>query len=83
MRLDFEGRREILLFLTPTEAGSFFFFFPAMADKDKEARAARESDAQSDMAQNSCLSDILKAITGLGNRMDNLQDQLNWLSQYA
>ena len=52
-----------------------------MADKDKEAHVERESDAQSDMIQNSCLSDILKAITGLGSRMDNLQDQLNSLSQ--
>ena len=41
----------------------------------------RESNAQSGMAQNSCLSDILKSITGLGNRMDNLQNQLNSLSQ--
>ena len=52
-----------------------------MADKDKEAHVERESDAQSDMIQNSCLSDILKAITGLGSRMDNLQDQLNSMSQ--
>ena len=42
----------------------------------------RESNAQSGMAQNSCLSDILKSITGLGNRMDNLQNQLNSLFQY-
>ena len=52
-----------------------------MADTDKEAHAVRESDAQSGMAQNSCLSDILRSITGLGNRMDNLQNQLNSLSQ--
>ena len=53
-----------------------------MADKDKEARAAvRESDEetssppQSEMVQTPCLSDIWKA-TGLGSRMNNLQDQM-------
>ena len=58
-----------------------------MADKDKEARAAvRESDEetssppQSEMVQTPCLSDIWKA-TGLGSRMNNLQDQINILSQ--
>ena len=63
--------------------------FPRDGDKDKEARAAaRESDEetasppQSEMVQTSCLSDILKAITGrLGSRMKNLQDQINALSQ--
>ena len=55
---------------------------------DKEARAAaRESDEEtasppkSEMVQTPCLSDILKAITGLGSRMNNLQDQINALSQ--
>ena len=54
---------------------------PATADKDKEARAARGSDEetsslpQSEMVQTPCLSDILKAVTGLGSRMNNLQDQ--------
>ena len=59
-----------------------------MADKDKEAHAAaRESDEetasppQSEMVQTPWLSDILKAITRLGSRMNNLQDQINALSQ--
>ena len=59
-----------------------------MADKDKEARAAaQESDEgtasppQSEMVQTPCLSDSLKTVTGLGSRMNNLQDQINALSQ--
>ena len=34
------------------------------------------------MVQTPCLSDILKAITGLGSRMNNLQDEINALSQF-
>ena len=33
------------------------------------------------MVQTPCLSDILKAVTGLGSRMNNLQDQINAQSQ--
>ena len=36
---------------------------------------------QSEMVKTPYLSDILKAITGLGSRMNNLQDQINALSQ--
>ena len=64
-----QGRTRNSSFHCPdTEKGPQIF--PAMADKDKEARAARGSDEetssppQSEIVQTPCLSNILKAVTG-------------------